>query len=164
MTQSCPNCGSLNREGYRFCSTCGTRNPVLDAPAASAAETAGTPAYAVQSWDDEQQDVARTDSLGAYVPPQVPGSVSPSLATPSASSSQAPYGPRGAYDARDLPPIEADRPREATYAPYTETAVRQIERSEGKRSWLMPVVVLSGLVLIVLAGVALYLYVTPGNG
>jgi hypothetical protein len=164
MTQSCPNCGSLNREGYRFCSTCGARNAALDVQTPDNLEPSAPSRYAVQSWEDAPVASPRTDSAGVFTPPQLPGtSIEPSVPLPPPPAPA--YTTRQPYDARDLPPLGADRPREATYAPYTETAVRQIERSEGNRSWLMPVVMLSGLLLVVLAGAALYLlYFTPGNG
>jgi hypothetical protein len=59
--------------------------------------------------------------------------------------------------------VEADRKGEATYAPYTESAVGHVERSAANRSWLVPVIVVSGILLVLLGGTALYLFFSPSN-
>jgi hypothetical protein len=94
MLQSCPNCGSSNHQGYRFCSKCG----------ANLSEDAGRPAGA-------------------------PAAIPPALPEQSVDLGQA----------------------------------STIQAGETRRSWRFPVVAVSGLLLLVLAGIALYFTLAPGT-
>lgn len=160
MVQTCPNCGSPNKEGYRFCSTCGQR---LDLPGnkepLSAGADSAPPTFAVQSWEGEGGgQEPKPASQPALTPP--PPYVAPRVPSPPppATQSSASSAPR-----RDLPPVELDRKGEATYAPYTEEAVRHVEKGQGNRTWLMPAVVVAGMLLMLLAGAAVFLFFSPGN-
>ena len=160
MVQTCPNCGSPNREGYRFCSTCGAR---LDAPEAAQPDQVGdasaTPQYTVQSWEEKVVSDPASNVAGGPAVPETPAYPARSVPSP-----PPPYASTAAgYEARDMPPVEADRKGEATYAPYTESAARHIESGPANRSWLVPVIVVSGLLLVLLAGMAIFLFFSPNN-
>src|SRR5688572_8478858 len=117
MVQTCPNCGSPNREGYRFCSTCGAAlSSAGETQPGQSRATSNASKYTVQSWEEKVVGDPAAPTAEGLAIPTPPAYSTPSVPPPPtrqyASTS-------GGSEASDLPPIEADRKGEATYAPYT---------------------------------------------
>jgi hypothetical protein len=149
MTLTCSNCGSPNTESHKFCSVCGAR--LQPTAAATQATSDGIPdppvggAFSVRSWDE------KTGEGVVDVGTPASGLREPAASYPATSRTTPGVGPR------DLPPNAGERKGDATYVPYTKSAVRDIEKKRDNRSWLIPVVVVSGLVLVGLVTLVTFL-------
>ena len=182
MSQTCPNCGSENRETNRFCSNCGTALKPAASSAPSAFGAQATPpsgettggfapapgsrpeevAYRVQRWEgDEQPEAPQTPpEPPAFTPPAYGGAYAPSGSVP-------PPPPR--YGAPTIPvgrpagPPAEMRMEGGTYLPYAPEVVRTLEDKRSTRAWLIPSVIALAVVLVALGAVVGYLVVTGGK-
>lgn len=172
MSETCPNCGTPARTNYRFCSACGAMLPGATNHPGSPAIESGPAPYAAPPGRDAASDatetqtpsvyaVRRWDSLEAEVPPfndNERAAASPSAYSPATAQSQpggrvAPYKGQGAPG----PPGPSGRRAGALYTPYSLEAARQIEKPRSERAWLIPVIVVCGLVLVGLVSAGIYL-------
>lgn len=164
MSQTCPNCGAVNRATNRFCSRCGARltpaddsgqtQPIAPAEATTPSKPStevntGTQAvpegpinYRVQRWDSEPPSTGSAES--SYVS---------SIPTP-------PPPPYPGY--QGYSPATSGRKEGATYTPYSTDVARSLERQGPQRSWLWPVVVVAALVLLATAAVSVYIVLNKG--
>lgn len=190
MTHTCPNCGTLNQESYRYCANCGTLLKV-DFPMNPTEQPAPVLADAIQT-DPSQTDTVAAAGLTSETPdwmaaPTAPYSYMVKTAPPDeqetvsnpvnppASSFVPPasygaYAPYGASQAPGPPPPPAPpagyapppskRGEGATYTPYGTGPAAALERPRDTRSWLMPVIVAAAVVLLGLVFVSGYLVLT----
>ncbi len=179
MSQTCSNCGFVNKATNRFCSNCGvtlvpapgsddTAQTASDASTASASSPAGTTepvTYLVQTWDaPEPASVAAPAEEEKVVAPPRPTFVpygsysstpSPSIASAySTGASAIPVAP---------PPVSPGQGDGGMYAPYSPEAARRLEVQKPQRSWLLPSVGAAALLLLVLIVVGGFLLLSPGN-
>lgn len=184
MSQTCPNCGSINRATNRFCSNCGVTlaSPATSAlpvttgtslPAASGGPTSqeAPVTYVVQRWDTH---TASTDAPSASseaatpTPPTTPpthaypayGSYTTTV--PGTDMDMGASALEAQQTAQPASPTAPDRKEGGIYAPYSPEAARQLEAQKPERSWLIPSLVAAALLLLILVGVGGFLLVN-GN-
>ncbi len=172
-SQTCPNCGWLNRASNRFCSNCGA-SMVPPADGSTTANAGSTPptagdtqpvTYVVQRWNNPTPDAEAT----APAPPAsgfVPPDATPQASTiPIAPPPVPPYSPYGGAttDFSATPPTSSTAQTQAnpttggTYVPYSADAAQQLQAGTPRRPWLVPAVVIGALALLVLVGVSGFL-------
>lgn len=174
MSQTCPNCGSLNRATNRFCSNCGT--PLVPA-AGNLAETPQTaPAgqgepvtYVVQTWDAPASHEEPADEEKVVASPR-PTFLPYGGFLPTASTGQNSQGtgysgePTVAIAPAAPPPVTPDRSEGGAYSPYSPEVARRLETRKSNRSWLLPSVGAAAVLLAVLVLVGGYLLFSQNSG
>jgi hypothetical protein len=158
MSQTCPNCGFVNRATNRFCSNCGVT--LVSAPTAGDAAPTATPAsdtqpvtYKVQTWDAPDAVI----ETPAVVPPEA------DVPSPPAFLPYGGYTPPAAKSPVAPSPVSPARSEGGMYAPYSTDAARKLETQKSQRSWLVPSVAAAGLLLVVLLVVGGILWLAPKN-
>lgn len=157
MSQTCSQCGFVNRATNRFCSNCGvTLVPAPDATTSTSAEVVSKPAaeattYKVQTWDAPEAIVAPPTSLPSE----------PSLQKPTFL----PYGSQASAESVSVAPapVTPDHGEVGTYAPYSPGAARKMEEQKPERSWLMPSLVGAALLVLLLVVAGGFLLLSPKN-
>jgi hypothetical protein len=165
MTKTCPNCFSPNVETNKFCSNCGTPLQSVAATTSSASPGEETPAGGPSSlWSPSATSYVVKTTSDAEAPsgdaqaPTVPMSTfvpASSAGTPAATqyfaSESAPgqVGPSQGY--QGYVPGASSRKEGAAYMPYSAGSAAPLEKPKESRSFLMPIIVVAGLVLVALA-------------
>jgi len=165
MTKTCPNCFSPNVETNKFCFNCGTPLAAVAAstpPASPGAETpAGGPG---QLWGPPPTSYVVKTTSDAEVPsgdPQAPTMPMSTLAPSPSGGAPTPtqyfasegasgqVGPSTGY--QGYVPGASSRKEGAAYMPYSAGSAATLDKPKESRSFLMPIIIGAGAVLVVLA-------------
>ena len=172
MTQPCPNCGTLNDSSHRFCSNCGTaltpsaptgeppvstsgfRSPEIDATL----NPDPFPSYVVKraEGDPVSPDSQPTMPYTIPVPPSQPYG-----ATQRVQSPQPVPPPPSNY--RMYTPGRTGGRDGAAYLPYNAGTAAAVDKPQNQRSWLVPIIIGSAVVLLGLAVLSGYMVVSGMN-
>src|SRR4051794_6331560 len=176
MTKPCPNCGSANVETNKFCSNCGTTlqsvaaSPTADVPPEDQAPFSGptipwappATSYVVKTTADDEAATGDPDVppryMSTFVPPPAPASSDTQYF---ASDNTAASGPPTGY--QGYTPGASSRKEGAAYMPYSAGTAAAIEKPKESRSFLMPIIVGAGVVLVALAIFSGWLVANSGS-
>jgi len=176
MSQTCQNCGFVNRATNRFCSNCGvslvpaapnSSEPVENTPSSGSEPVT----YLVQTWDASEPPPEQAADEKVVAPPRPTFLPYGGLSSTTSNSQTGTYGtangmPTSTVTSVAPPPVSPGRVDTggAAYAPYSPEVARKLEAQKSQRSWLLPSVGAAALLLLVLILVGGYLLLQPKTG